>query len=181
MVNETIPDVELRLASRADEATIENLMQLYTHDFSELWSETEDGELEEDGRFGLYAPLPRYWEDPDRVALLLRFEGRLAGFALLNGVSHSGRAADRNMAEFFVVRKHRRRGVGLAAAQAIFCRYPGLWEVAVARRNTGALAFWRRAIGGLDGAEGVEELDIASPQWNGPILRFRVQERTEPD
>jgi predicted acetyltransferase len=170
-----MPNVEIRLASRADEATIANLMQLYIHDFSELWSGTSDGELQDDGLFGPYRFLPDYWIEPDRVPLLIRVEGRLAGFALLNAAPHSGVPADRNMAEFFIARKHRRRGVGLDAAQAIFGRYPGLWEVAVARRNIGALAFWRRAIRGYELARGIEEVDVAAGDWDGPILRFRAK------
>jgi predicted acetyltransferase len=175
MGTDAMPNVEIRPASRADEATIANLMQLYIHDFSELWSGTEDGELQDDGRFGAYRYLPDYWVEGDRVPLLVRFEGRLVGFALLNAVTHSGVPADRNMAEFFIARKYRRRGVGLVAARAIFGRYPGLWEVAVARRNTGALAFWRRAIGGYELARGVEEVDLAAADWDGPILRFHAE------
>ena len=131
--------------------------------------------LQDDGRFGAYRYLPDYWVEGDRVPLLVRFEGRLVGFALLNAVTHSGVPADRNMAEFFIARKYRRRGVGLVAARAIFGRYPGLWEVAVARRNTGALAFWRRAIGGYELARGVEEVDLAAADWDGPILRFHAE------
>jgi predicted acetyltransferase len=75
------------------------------------------------------------------------------------------------MAEFFVVRKHRRGGVGSAAMAAIVARYPGLWEAAVARRNVQALPFWRRIA--AQNAE-VEELDLDTAAWNGPILRFRA-------
>jgi predicted acetyltransferase len=174
MRNETMPNVEVRLAARADQATIDNLMQLYIHDFSELWTGTDDGELQDDGRFGPYDFLPDYWVDDDRVPLLVRAEGRLAGFALLNGVTHSRAPADRNMAEFFIARKHRRTGVGLAAAHAIFGRYPGLWEVAVVRRNTGALAFWRRVIGSYALTGSIEEADVASAAWDGAILRFQA-------
>jgi predicted acetyltransferase len=172
--NQVMPNVEIHLASRAAEATIDNLMQLYIHDFSEFWTGTDDGELQDDGRFGSYRFLPDYWVDEDRVPLLVLAAGKLAGFALLNGVTHSGAPADRNMAEFFIARKHRRAGVGLAAAHAIFGRYPGLWEVAVARRNTGALAFWRRVVGSYALAGSIEEIDVASAVWDGAILRFRA-------
>jgi predicted acetyltransferase len=102
-------------------------------------------------------------------------EGRLAGFALLNTASHSGQPLDHNMAEFFIVRKHRRGGIGTAAARTIFHGRPGIWEAAVARRNPGGLAFWRNAVGGCPLASKVEELDLATEAWNGPILRFRIR------
>ena len=82
------------------------------------------GELKDDGTFIDY-PLDDYWNEPGRIPLLIRREGYIAGFALLNTVTHSGHPADRNMAEFFIVRKHRRNGVGLAVAREIFSRYPG--------------------------------------------------------
>lgn len=166
--------IEIAIARHEDKVALTNLMQLYIHDFSEHWSETSNGELQDDGKFAEY-PLDAYWREADRIPLLLKRGGRLIGFALLNAVSHSGRPVERNMAEFFIARKHRGHGAGTVAAQMIFSRYPGLWEVAVARRNIGALAFWRRAINNHPRVENAEERDVASANWNGPIIRFRIQ------
>ena len=168
-----MPEVELKLAEPHERVAIENLMQLYTHDFSEFWAGRAEGEIGADGRFGDY-PLDPYWRDEGHLPLLLTSEGRLIGFALLNRTAHSGRPLDRNMGEFFIVRKHRRGGMGTAAAHAIFSRYPGVWETAVARRNVAALAFWRRAAASYPQTQAVEEADFATPDWNGPILRFRI-------
>lgn len=168
-----MPRVEVSVAEPQQQDVLANLIQLYTHDFSEHWAGGPQGELGEDGRFAAY-PLDAYWQEPDRIPLLIRVGGRLAGFALVNAYAHSGRSLDRAMAEFFIVRKHRRGGVGLTAAQQVFGRYPGLWEAAVARRNTGALAFWRRAAATHPQVGEIEELDLASEAWNGPILRFRI-------
>jgi predicted acetyltransferase len=168
-----VENVRVELALPEESAVLTRMMQLYIHDFSEFWAGTPRGELKDDGTFVGY-PLDDYWKEPARVPLLIRQEGHIVGFALLNSVTHSGRPADRNMAEFFIVRKHRRSGVGLAVAREIFSRYPGLWEVAVARRNIQAQAFWRRVIGGHAAARDVEELDMTSAAWNGPIIRFRI-------
>lgn len=168
-----MPDIELKVAEPHERAIIENMMQLYVHDFSEFWAGREEGELGPDGRFFDY-PLDPYWRDRDHVPLLLRSEGRLVGFALLNASPHSGRTIDRNMAEFFIVRKHRRGGMGTAAAQAIFSRYPGVWEAAVARANLPALGFWRKAAATHPQVGELEESDFATPDWNGPIVRFRI-------
>jgi predicted acetyltransferase len=167
-------DLTVAVAAPQERTALENLLQLYTHDFSEHWSNRPEGELGEDGRFPDY-PLDAYWREETHVPLLLRWKGRLVGFALLDGSSHTGRPVDRNMAEFFIARKHRRGGVGTAAAQTIFSRYPGLWEVAVVRRNAAALSFWRRAVAGHPRTEDLEESDIMTPAWNGPVLRFRIR------
>ncbi|WP_340645172.1 GNAT family N-acetyltransferase [Phenylobacterium sp.] len=163
-------DLEIRVAAPQERAAIENLMQLYVHDFSEHWSDQDRGEVGADGLFEPY-PLDPYWRDAAHIPLLVRRGGHLAGFALLDAHSHAGGTVDRNVAEFFILRKHRRGGVGLAAAQAIFARYPGVWEAAIARRNVEALHFWRRATAIY---AQVEEIDVLSDDWNGPVIRFRV-------
>ena len=166
-------EIELQVASAADRSVLENLFQLYIHDFSEHWSGTAKGELGDDGRFEPY-PLDVYWRDEGAVPLLLRRAGLLVGFALVNRAGHLGLALDRNLAEFFIARKHRRAGLGQAAAAAIFIRYPGQWETAVARRNVGALTFWRRAIATHPRVRDLEEHDVTPPAWNGAVIRFRI-------
>jgi predicted acetyltransferase len=171
--------VEVALAAEAEKPAIANLFQLYVHDFSEQWAGMDQGELGDDGRFEPYRYLDAYWSETGRAPLLIRVGGHLAGFALVNDRSHSGLEVDRNMAEFFIVRKHRRSGAGTTAARMIFHRYPGLWEAAVARRNTAALGFWRKAVGGCPGLSRFEELDRQTEEWNGPILRFRLDPEPE--
>jgi predicted acetyltransferase len=50
-----------------------------------------------------------------------------------------------------------------------------MWEAAIARRNVAALAFWRRAIGEHPLSQQIEEIDVSRPDWNGPVLRFRIR------
>jgi predicted acetyltransferase len=161
--------------ARADEAPIvANLMQFYIHDFSALWFDREvEGELGPDGRFSDYPLLETYWSDPSREPWLFRLGGLPVGFALVNDVAHSETPVDRAVAEF-VVRKHRRRGVGQAAAHALFGTAWGVWEAAVVRRNSGALAFWRQAAASYPGVRDLVEEDHRDGLWDGAILRFRV-------
>ena len=166
-------DVTLHFAEPEQKPVLENLFQLYTHDFSDFWAGREDGELQEDGRFPQYIHLDSYWTEADRTPILIRVEGFLAGFALINDVSHSGLPVDHAVAEFWVARKHRRFGVGLAAAVKILGHRPGQWEMAVARANSAALPFWRRVAAEVAGPH-VEEVDRNNDLWNGPIVRCRV-------
>ena len=168
-----MPNVELEPVGRERRQTLTNLFQLYCHDFSEQWFDRPEGELDEDGRLEEYGYLDNYWSELDHEVMLIRAAGRLAGFAMVNTYSHSGLPLDHQIAEFFVARKHRRSGVGQAAALAIIGARPGLWELAVARRNPGAQAFWRQVAATVASGE-VEELDRDDDRWNGLILRFRV-------
>jgi hypothetical protein len=78
------------------EAVMANLLELYAHDFSEL----QDKDLGEDGRFG-YGTLPLYWTEPGRYPFLVRVNGRLAGLVLVRrGSVISGEEAVLDMAEF---------------------------------------------------------------------------------
>jgi predicted acetyltransferase len=167
-------NIRISVASQEERGVLANLFQLYTHDFSEVWAGLPRGELEDDGRFAPYPLLDSYWWEKGRVPLLVRKDGKLAGFALLNGVGQSGLPVAHNMAEFFVVRKHRRSGVGSAALNAIFDRYKGVWEVAVVRANTNAFAFWERAIARHPRLRDLELLDLRTEKWNGPVFRFRI-------
>jgi predicted acetyltransferase len=168
-----MPKVELEPAGPERRGMLDALFQLYTHDFSDYWAGTERGELGEDGRFPDYPYLDSYWEEPRREPYLIRVDGHLGGFVLINDHSHSGLPLDFSVAEFFVVRKHRRGGVGRAAARAAIAGRAGQWELAIARKNVSALAFWRGVAAEL-AAGPVDELDLADDRWNGAILRFRV-------
>jgi predicted acetyltransferase len=163
--------VEVAPANPGHALLIQNFLQLYTHDFSEFWTGTLRGDVNSDGRFDAY-PLDSYWSRPNWAAYLISCDRKLAGFALLNDETHSGRAANRNMGEFFILRKYRGNGVGRVAAELLFSRHAGSWEVAVARKNTGALRFWRSVICSAPKSSAIEELDLQNSHWNGPILRF---------
>ena len=166
--------VSLVPVRKAQASTLQNLFQLYVHDFSEFWAGTVRGDLSADGLFEPDPHLDSYWTDPKREALFIQVDGALAGFVLINNHSHSGQPLDHSIAEFFVVRKYRGQGVGRQAAHAAFARHRGVWEAAIARKNLPALSFWRRAVATMPGAAGVTELDISSADWNGPILRFSM-------
>ncbi|MEO8813048.1 MAG: GNAT family N-acetyltransferase [Caulobacteraceae bacterium] len=168
-----IAGVSVERANANDRLVLENLFQLYVHDFSEQWRGRPEGELGDNGLFDRY-PLDGYWSEAGRVPLLARRDGNLCGFALLNTFSRTDAALDHAMAEFFIVRKHRRAGLGAAVAREIFSRFPGRWEVAVARGNLAAVAFWRRVVGSHAGLGDLAEIDLDDDRWTGPVLRFRI-------
>jgi predicted acetyltransferase len=81
------------------------------------------------------------------------------------------------MAEFFVARPYRREGVGRAAALEVLGARPGLWEIAVARRNAPALTFWR-AVAADAAPSGFRERDQDDERWNGAILQLVIPDRS---
>jgi predicted acetyltransferase len=141
--------VSLDQATEADSVLLANLLELYIHDMSEVFSHVQLGP---DGRFG-YRHLPLYWSEPDRrFAFLIRCDGRIGGFVLVTRGSPA--VSDPNVldvAEFFVVRQYRRSGVGRHAALLLWDRLPGKWIVRVLEGNRGAVAFWRDAVAAFTG------------------------------
>ena len=150
--------VEVVPATREQEPVLANLLELYSHDFSEFI----DLELQPDGRFG-YAELPLYWQEENRYPFLVQVEGQLAGFVLITrGSRITGDPTVCDVSEFFIARKYRQRGLGTAVAKLIWQRFPGAWEVRVIESNRPAASFWRAATARAAGSvvqEGRVELD----------------------
>jgi len=126
---------ELLEATSEDKSVVRQLLELYQYDFSEF----VDADLDAHGYFG-YRYLDQYWTDEERRPFLFRVGGKWAGLALVR----SGEPHD--MAEFFVMRRYRRHGIGIVAARELFARFPGEWQVRQLATNAPATSFWRRAI-----------------------------------
>ncbi len=167
-------EIEIRAAARGERPIVERLLQLYIYDFSEFAGGSSlHNRVDAEGRFS-YPSLDLYWSEEGREPFLLRVDSDLAGFVFLKRWSASGKPVDRSIAEFFVMRKYRREGVGTRMAHRILRERPGRWEIPVARYNAPALAFWERVVRGLGPAE-LEELNSDGGRWSGPIFRFRVE------
>lgn len=159
--------VQIQVAGPGDEGRLGALFELYAYDFSEILGL----DVDESGRFQA-PPLDVYWTDPQRHAFLVRVDERLAGFALVQERSRlTGVEAVNDMAEFFVLRRYRRRGVGQHAAGWLFDRFPGPWEVRQRAENHAATTFWRRAIARYTGGR-FDEVLWDDARWRGPVQRF---------
>jgi predicted acetyltransferase len=141
-------------ATPREQVLIANLLELYIHDLSAVFPHVELGA---DGRFG-YPDLPRYWSEPDRrFPFVIRAADRVAGFVLVTrGSPASDDPETLDVAEFFVLRAHRRAAVGQRAAYRLWDTLPGAWTVRVSERNVGALGFWRRVVGEYTGGAAIE-------------------------
>lgn len=138
----------LARATPADAKLLENLLELYIHDLSEIFP-IQPGP---DGRFG-YERLALYWSEPaTRHAFLIQGELGVAGFALVTRGSPASDDPDvLDVAEFFVLRGQRRSGVGRAAAMALWDELPGSWVVRVSQANRAGIPFWSEVIRAYSG------------------------------
>src|SRR4051812_41751040 len=116
-------DIEIVAASMEDKPLIQRMMELYLYDFSPL----ENSDLNAHGYFD-YPYLDHYWVEPGRYPFVVRVKGKLAGFVLVNQHTYLP-GNEWSMAEFFILRRYRRQGIGKHVAWNIFDRFGGKWEV----------------------------------------------------
>jgi predicted acetyltransferase len=96
---------------------------------------------------GRYAHFDLYWCEPDRRwPYWLKVDDTNAGFAL---VRRNLDLVRMEMAEFFVLPRFRRAGIGQAAARRLIGRYPGGWRITQRENNAGAIGFWHRVLDGF--------------------------------
>lgn len=151
--------------SRSERDLVRRMMELYLYDFSEF----DGSDLDEHGMFG-YGDLDYFWFEETHAAFVVRVDGHLAGFVLVdNEVVIEGN--ERSITEFFIVRKYRRQGVGRAVARRVFDELPAKWEVRVIEANIPAQGFWRRAIAEYT-KNRFDERALAGEEWTGPVFWF---------
>jgi predicted acetyltransferase len=164
-------NVELVPTNPNDEPALSRLMQLYAYDFSEF----AGLDVGDDALFHVGDALSRCWSEPRRHTFWCRVDGHLAGFVLLDERSRlTGDPEVMDVAEFFVMRKYRRKGVGSMCAAHAFDLFPRRWEVRQQANNAAATAFWRKAIHRYTGGRFQETL-FDDERWHGPVQSFDVQ------
>ena len=127
--------IRIEPASPSDRDLVRRLLEFNAYEFSRF----DGADVDARGEFG-YEWLDAYWSDEDRHPFLITVDDAIAGLALV-------RSRDRSsIAEFLVMPKYRRSGVGTAAARAIFALFPGVWEVHQVPGNRAATEFWHAAI-----------------------------------
>jgi predicted acetyltransferase len=134
--------IVLEPVTRDQAAVLNNLFELYAHDFSEY----VPLDIKPSGRFDVTVG-EQWWARDDHFPFFIRSGGKLCGFALVRrGSRVTGEAEVMDVAEFFVVRGARGKRVGSGAAHALFAAFPGRWEIRARQANATAIRFWARAL-----------------------------------
>jgi len=116
---------------------ISNMMQFYIYDFSIY----VDRDLDEHGLYKPYPNLAEYWKgDNDKCAYVIKEDEKCIGFILVKKLLHE--ISTHTIAEFFIMKRYRRKGIGKNVALQIFELYKGQWEVFQMENNLPAQKFW---------------------------------------
>jgi predicted acetyltransferase len=160
----SLSTLEVRRAAITEQCPLLRMLELYQHDLSDIW----DQELDSNGEYGY--PLERFWQAPECHPFVALLNGHYAGFALVDGatkIASSGQWMD----QFFVLKKHRRAGVGKAIALKVFSELPGYWEVGQMTGNSSAQAFWKQVIAEHTGGN-YKQHALSSGWWQGVVQCF---------
>lgn len=147
--------VELIQTGPDEAELIRNLYQYYAYESSD-W---EQEDVERDGRFYIHDEhLARYWEDPQWSANLLLVDGYIAGFLLIEGCELPGIDA-LELADLFILKRYRRKGIGRAIATQVLCSGEANWLVRFYDQDEVSQAFWRAVLDTLPRPVQTLELD----------------------
>jgi predicted acetyltransferase len=158
------PSYEIRRAEAEDATLINNMLELYQYELSDIW----DQDLDSSGRYGY--DLDRFLRGKSRFAYLLTVQGAPAGFALV-GTRPITKEFGYWMDQFFVMKKYRRRRLASEFAAAVIAEHPGDWEIGAMVGNERALAFWRQFVK-TELAVDADEVRLETGWWQGVIQSF---------
>jgi predicted acetyltransferase len=164
-------NVELTPAGEQHKSVLANLIQLYRYDFSEI----RGYDLTAHGTF-TYRYLDHYFTEDTREACFITADSALAGFTMTRRLDDG----TREVSEFFIVRRHRRHGIGRAAAHLMLRRHPGPWQLAFDHANHSAARFWQHVTSTI--ADGpIHRTDRYPPDvaYPGTWLRLHVRPATK--
>jgi predicted acetyltransferase len=134
-------NIQLIKAPAEYRQVISNLLQFYTYDFSVYTG----SDVETSGLFGAYPELEKYWNDEGRFPYILKQDENYIGFVFVR-LMVSGERSYFSIAEFFVMREYRRKGIGKEVAKQVLDLHRGEWEIFQRESNKPAQAFWRAFI-----------------------------------
>lgn len=148
------------LLERVQEEKKDTLFRLLQYSLFEE-SLTDFNDMNDDALFD-YPWFEAYFVEEQREAYFIRQCGtnQLLGFAMVR--RHEDER--HSIAEFLVLPKYRRLGVGTQAAKACFALHDGLWEVKPAYGSKSALQFWQQVIAQATGRV----------EWKDGIFSFMI-------
>ena len=134
-------NIELKRVNVEDKEILKNLLEKYNYEFSQ-WDNRDVNKL---GLYG-YNYLDYYWTEEKRWAFFIVVDGNLAGFAMVNNYPEANEETDYSLAEFFVMYKYRRLGVGKFAAMKVFDMFHGKWQLKRHPKNINSVEFWNKVV-----------------------------------
>ena len=158
--------LELRKAQPHDFPALQQMLELYQYELSDIWLQDADSEA----KYGY--DLQRHKQGERFHAHVALEESQYVGFALVAPAAVT-RKEGSWMEQFFIIKRFRRSGAGYALALHVLGSHPGAWEVGQMPLNHAAQAFWRNVIAKLT-SDAYVEVQVTEGWWQGVVQQFHV-------
>ena len=135
-------NITIKKIKREEKNILKNLWQKYVYEYSQY----SGNEMNNNGLFS-EGIIDLYWIAKDFFPYFIRVNGKLIGFLLIdNDYPGFSDEVDFNLANFFIIYKYRRNGIGKYVINHIFNKYKGKWKLLYHPKNKVAKLFWLKTI-----------------------------------
>jgi predicted acetyltransferase len=134
-------NIEINAVQKHEVETLRNLLEKYDYEFSQY-----DGRDINNAGLYEYDSLDSYWSEEKKHAYFIKVDNKLAGLVMVNDQRDIEIETDYSMAEFFVIYKYRKSGVGARAAAQIFNTHRGKWQINYHPKNIASKRFWNKVV-----------------------------------
>lgn len=159
-------NILIRQALAEDFPPLEQLLELYQYDLSDIWLQ----DMDEKARYGF--DLTRHRRAERSRAYIARSGSQYIGFAL-TAPAIVTRTDGTWMEQFFIHKRFRRSGAGRALARFVLFDNPGPWELGQIPGNSVASTFWRRVVGEMTNGH-FTEMQVTEGWWRGVVQQFSI-------
>jgi predicted acetyltransferase len=134
--------IEIKTVLKSEKEILRNLLEKYSYEFSQ-YTKIDVNPL---GLYG-YTYLDYYWTEKSRWAYFIIVDNTLAGFVMVIDMPEvDDIPADFQIAEFFVMHKYRKQGIGRKAVFEVFDKHHGKWQLKTHPNNVASCIFWTKVI-----------------------------------
>lgn len=134
--------VEIIKVKLEEKDVLYNLIEKYLYEFSQ-WDKMD---VNENGVYG-YEYLDCYFTERNRFPYFIKVDNQLAGFVMVNDYQEIPDVeTDFCIAEFFVMYKYRRNGVGRESLFKVLELHHGKWQLKRHPHNMASVYFWNKVI-----------------------------------
>jgi len=135
-------DITILPISFSEKEILRNLIEKYEYENSQY----EKTEVNDYGLYE-YKYLDHYWTDENRYAYFIKANSKLVGFILFNDYRYYNEIeANYCIAEFFIMHKYKKMGIGKYVVKYITNKYKGKWQVGYNPNNNIGKIFWNKVV-----------------------------------
>lgn len=131
--------IELRLVKNSEKEMFYNIFQKYLYEITNYY----DDEMDDNGNYS-YRYFNNYFTEMTRKALFIIFDGKIAGFVMINNHSYITQNPDYVISEFSIFPTYRKKGIAQKSIDLVFAEFQGKWELKFSLNNKSAMNFWRK-------------------------------------